>query len=123
MVSTGLDKVFDTIGSVWKDIVPIVKGIVLQTLMSNKSIVDEMEVLLAPVFGAIWFSFQLMFIEGFCFSFASFDVMFKDANTADLIKKCNDTAYLVIVDSYKPTNYSALYANTVNFDATNAQIQ
>ena len=84
--------------------------------------IDETEIMLAPITGAAWFSFQLMFLEGFCFSFASFDVMFKDENTADMIKKCNDAAYDQIVKSYQPSNYNSMYRQTIDLAKTDAKL-
>ena len=49
--------------------------------------------------------------------------MFKDANTADLIKKCSDTAYNEIVKSYEPTNYNKMYSHQINLDAANLKVQ
>ena len=55
--------------------------------------IEETEVMIAPIFGTVWLAFQLNFIESFCFAFASFDVMFKDYDSAQMIIKCNKSAY------------------------------
>ena len=109
LASTGLDVYWEQLKQLWKDLVPIVKGMILSVLMDNKPMIEEFEVLLAPINGVVWFGLQLVFLEGFCFSMASFDVMFKDANTADLIKKCNEASYDEIVKAYQPSNYNSMY--------------
>ena len=56
MVSFGLDVLWAKFKVIWYQIVPIVQSMTIMLLMQNKPIIDQMDTMLAPIFGAVWFT-------------------------------------------------------------------